>query len=62
MNLPYTMPPAEAADCVKAFKPKIAIPYHFQGQKPEDFQQALQGSGIDVRILKWCPAAGGRGN
>ena len=62
MNLPYTMPPPEAADCVKAFKPKVAIPYHFQGQKPEDFQQALQGSGIDVRILKWYPAGGGRGN
>ena len=23
MNLPYTMPPNEAADCVKAFKPKV---------------------------------------
>jgi len=30
MNLPYTMPPSEAAECVKAFKPKIAIPYHYQ--------------------------------
>ena len=25
MNLPYTMPPGEAADCIKAFKPKIVI-------------------------------------
>src|SRR5262249_3475515 len=38
MNLPYTMTPSEAADCVKTFKPKIAVPYHFQGQKPEEFQ------------------------
>jgi L-ascorbate metabolism protein UlaG (beta-lactamase superfamily) len=53
MNLPYTMPPAEAADCVKAFKPKIAIPYHYQGQKPEEFETALKGSGIEVRLLKW---------
>ena len=60
MNLPYTMPPSEAADCVKAFRPKIAIPYHFQGQKPEDFQQALTGSGIEVRILNFYPAAAGR--
>ena len=57
MNLPYTMPPAEAAECVKAFKPKIVIPYHFQGQKPEEFQNALQGSGIEVRMLNWYPAA-----
>ena len=60
MNLPYTMTPAEAADCAKAFKPKIAIPYHFQGQKPEEFSNALKGSGVDVRILNWYPAAGGR--
>jgi L-ascorbate metabolism protein UlaG (beta-lactamase superfamily) len=57
MNLPYTMTPAEAADCVKAFKPKVAIPYHFQGQKVEDFQAALKGSGVEVRILNWYPAA-----
>jgi L-ascorbate metabolism protein UlaG (beta-lactamase superfamily) len=57
MNLPYTMPPAEAAECVKAFKPKVVYPYHFQGQKPEDFANALKGSGIEVRILNWYPAA-----
>jgi L-ascorbate metabolism protein UlaG (beta-lactamase superfamily) len=57
MNLPYTMTPAEAADCAKAFKPKIAIPYHYQGQKPEEFQAALAGSGIEVRLLNWYPAA-----
>jgi L-ascorbate metabolism protein UlaG (beta-lactamase superfamily) len=55
MNLPYTMPPSEAAECVKAFKPKIAIPYHYQGQKPEEFQAALKGSGIEVRLLNWYP-------
>jgi L-ascorbate metabolism protein UlaG (beta-lactamase superfamily) len=60
MNLPYTMPPAEAADCAKAFKPKVAIPYHFQGSKPEEFQDALKGSGVEVRILNWYPTAGGR--
>jgi L-ascorbate metabolism protein UlaG (beta-lactamase superfamily) len=55
MNLPYTMPPSEAADCVKAFRPKIAIPYHFQGQKTEEFEAALKGSGIEVRVLNWYP-------
>src|SRR5438093_4623270 len=55
MNLPYTMSPSEAAECVKGFKPKIAIPYHFMGQKPEDFAEALKGEPIEVRILNWYP-------
>lgn len=55
MNLPYTMPPAEAAECVKGFRPKIAIPYHFMGQKPEEFADALKGEQIEVRILNWYP-------
>lgn len=53
MNLPFTMPPSEAVDCVKAFMPKMAIPYHYQGQNPQEFQAALKGSGVDVRLLKW---------
>jgi L-ascorbate metabolism protein UlaG (beta-lactamase superfamily) len=55
MNLPYTMPPAEAAECVKGFAPRIAIPYHFMGQKPEEFAAALQGQPIEVRVLRWYP-------
>lgn len=31
MNLPYTMPPSEAAACVTTFKPKVLIPYHYRG-------------------------------
>jgi len=60
MNLPYTMPPPEAADCVKAFKPKVVIPYHYQGQKPEEFQAAVKGSGVEVRLLNWYPQAAGK--
>jgi L-ascorbate metabolism protein UlaG (beta-lactamase superfamily) len=59
MNLPYTMPPAEAAACVKGFAPKIAIPYHFVGQKPEEFAAALKGEPIEVRILNWYPKVQG---
>jgi len=58
MNLPYTMTPAEAAECVKGFKPKIAIPYHYMGQKPEEFAAALKGSGIEVRMLNFYASAG----
>jgi L-ascorbate metabolism protein UlaG (beta-lactamase superfamily) len=55
MNLPYTMTPAEAADAVKAFHPKVAIPYHYKGQDVEVFKKALEGSGIEVRLLDWYP-------
>ncbi len=57
MNLPYTMPPSEAADCAKAFKPKVVYPYHYRGQKPEEFAAALKGQSIEVRLLNWYPNA-----
>lgn len=53
MNLPYTMTPVEAAECVKGFRPKIAIPYHYMGQKVEEFVAALKGSPIEVRLMNW---------
>jgi L-ascorbate metabolism protein UlaG (beta-lactamase superfamily) len=31
--MPTTMTPAEAAECVKAFQPKIVYPYHYD--RPE---------------------------
>jgi L-ascorbate metabolism protein UlaG (beta-lactamase superfamily) len=60
MNVPYTMTPEEAADAVKAFHPKVAIPYHYRGNPPSDltvFQKALAGTGIEVRMLEWYPKA-----
>jgi len=53
MNLPYTMTPQEAADAVKAFKPKVVIPYHYRGQDLQLFAKALIGTGIEVRLLDW---------
>ncbi len=55
MNLPYTMPPEEAADAVKAFHPKIVIPYHYRGSDLSLFQKRLEGTGIEVRLLDWYP-------
>jgi L-ascorbate metabolism protein UlaG (beta-lactamase superfamily) len=55
MNLPYTMPPDEAADAVKAFHPKIVIPYHHKGSDLAVFQKGLEGTGIEVRLLDWYP-------
>ena len=57
MNLPYTMPPEEAAEAVKAFHPKIVIPYHCRGSDLSVFQKDLEGTGIEVRILDWYPKA-----
>lgn len=61
MNLPNTMSPEEAADAVKAFRPKIAIPYHYRSSKQNSdvaiFQKALEGTGIEVRLLDWYPQA-----
>ena len=56
MNLPYTMTPDEAADAVKAFHPKVAIPYHYKGQDINQFKAALAGTGIEVRLLEWYPS------
>ena len=53
MKLPYTMPPDEAADAVRAFHPKIVYPYHYRGSDLNVFKNALAGTGIDVRILDW---------
>ncbi len=53
MNLPYTMPPEEAAEAVKAFHPKIVIPYHYKGSDLAVFQNWLEGTGIEVRLLDW---------
>jgi L-ascorbate metabolism protein UlaG (beta-lactamase superfamily) len=52
-----TMSPTEAADAVLKFHPKVVIPYHYgpppNGSDPKVFQQKLEGSGIDVRLLNW---------
>jgi len=55
MNLPYTMTPEEAAEAVKVFHPKIAIPYHYRGSDLSVFQKHLEGTGIEVRLLEWYP-------
>ena len=55
MNLPYTMPPEEAAEAVKAFHPAIVIPYHYRGSDLAVFEKGLEGSGIEVRKLEWYP-------
>ena len=53
MNPPRTMSTAEAADAVKAFRPGIVYPYHYRGQNPQEFADALKGTaGVEVRVRK----------
>jgi L-ascorbate metabolism protein UlaG (beta-lactamase superfamily) len=60
MNLPYTMPPSEAAECVAAFRPKILFPYHYRGSDLSVLDTALAGKGVEIRKREWYPAAGDR--
>lgn len=53
MNLPYTMPPAEAAECVAAFKPKVLYPYHYRDSDLDELAPALANSGVEVRRRTW---------
>lgn len=59
MNLPYTMPPEEAAECIKAFRPKTIIPYHYRGSDLGVLEQALEGeAGIELRLMDfYLPAS-----
>lgn len=51
MNMPQTMTPGDAAECIKAIQPKIVYPYHYEGQKRDEaFTKAfLRGSTVDFR-------------
>lgn len=53
MNPPYTMTPAEAAECARTFGPAVLYPYHYRGQEPTDLRYAVQGTAIDVRVRDW---------
>ncbi len=56
MNLPYTMPPDEAAACVAAFAPKTVVPFHYRDADRSVFQAGLQSHPeISVRIEDFYP-------
>lgn len=50
INLPFTMPPEEAAACYETLRPEIAIPYH-QGDSDPQVADLLADSGTEVRVL-----------
>ncbi|MBU8892078.1 MAG: MBL fold metallo-hydrolase [Bacteroidales bacterium] len=53
MNLPYTMTPEMVADAVKAFRPKILYPYHYDKTDTSILTELLkEEKDIEVRIKK----------
>jgi L-ascorbate metabolism protein UlaG (beta-lactamase superfamily) len=52
MNLPYTMDINQAADAVKAFKPRIVYPYHYSDSDTAAFKE-LVGDASEVRLVDW---------
>ncbi len=55
MNLPYTMPPAEAAQCINAFRPKVVYPYHYRESDLGELTRAVTAKGVEVRVRDWYP-------
>lgn len=59
MNLPYTMSVEQAANAVKAFKPKVVYPYHYQGSEVAAFARMVgDKAGVEVRQRTWYPDQG----
>ena len=48
------MTPQQAADAVKAFRPKIVYPYHYRGTDVNEFQRLMaDDAAIEVRLRRW---------
>jgi L-ascorbate metabolism protein UlaG (beta-lactamase superfamily) len=52
MNVPYTMPPSEAVQCIQDFHPKVLFPYHHRGSDLTELRP-LAAQGIEVRLRGW---------
>src|SRR5690606_20558112 len=51
INLPFTMPPEEAAECYRTIAPAVAVPYHQGDSDPQVVADLLADTDIDVRVL-----------
>lgn len=52
INLPFTMPPEEAAECYRTIDPTVAVPYHQGDSDPQVVADMLADTEIDVRVLE----------
>jgi L-ascorbate metabolism protein UlaG (beta-lactamase superfamily) len=54
MNLPFTMSVQQAADAVRAVKPRIVYPYHSRGSDVNEFARLVGTDvGVEVRLRTW---------
>lgn len=55
MNGRQTMTPAECAECVRAYRPKILYPYHFGDSGLEELADLVRSGApeVEVRARKW---------
>ena len=49
-NQPYTMTPAQLRHAADMVKPRVLFPYLFSNTPVDAMKEALEGTGIDVRI------------
>jgi L-ascorbate metabolism protein UlaG (beta-lactamase superfamily) len=49
LNVPYAMSPAEALECVAAFRPAVVIPYAYRHADMSLLDHAKMGTGIELR-------------
>jgi L-ascorbate metabolism protein UlaG (beta-lactamase superfamily) len=54
---PYTMSVDQAADAVKAFRPKVVFPYHYQDSDLQRFKSLVEKDvpGTEVKLHNWYP-------
>jgi L-ascorbate metabolism protein UlaG (beta-lactamase superfamily) len=58
MNLPFTMTPQQAAEGVRAFRPRVVYPYHHRGSDVAEFARLVGADvGVEVRQRAWYPTA-----
>lgn len=59
MNLPYTMVAEQAADAVRAFRPRVVYPFHYtRNNFPQAFARLVADTDTEVRLRDWYPARG----
>jgi len=56
MNLPYTMPPAEAAGCVNDFAPAVVVPYHYGDSDLVEFENLVSTEDVTVALVDFYPS------
>jgi L-ascorbate metabolism protein UlaG (beta-lactamase superfamily) len=49
MNVPYAMTPAEATQCIAAFRPSVVIPYAYRHADLSTLDRGKMGPGVELR-------------